>query len=170
MDDIERLRRAIAEKTATIVIGDLRAEDLGEIGWSGTPTHLRHVALQLARVPSGDVEYFVVRADGVAVAKGGVDFAKEPGAATVWQVATHPELEGLGLATRLIEHATTRARAHGLRRLRLGVEVENDRARRLYEHLGFVPIGESIDEWEAETLDGAACMYRAICVEMAKEI
>ncbi|HVV36333.1 MAG TPA: GNAT family N-acetyltransferase [Acidimicrobiales bacterium] len=170
MEDVEGLRGRIADGTATITIDELRVEDLDDIGWSGSPTRLRNVAEQLARMPSGDVEYFVLRADGTSIAKAGVDYTKERGAATIWQVATRFEFEGLGLATRLFEHAETRAQARGLSRLRLGVEVENDRARSLYEHLGFVPIGESIDEWEAETLDGAACLYRAICIEMAKDL
>ncbi len=43
-----------------------------------------------------------VLGDGHPVSKGGIDFAKETDAGAIWQLATHPRLQGLGLATALI--------------------------------------------------------------------
>lgn len=151
-------------------IAPLRREHLTEILWSGDGAHMRNVAGQLERVETGDVEYYAAFVDDAPVAKAGIDFAVEAHAATIWQVATHPDFEGRGLATALMRFAEERALARGVRRMRLGVEVENVRAQRLYEFLGYVPIGESVDEWEADAADGSACMYRAICIEMAKEL
>jgi len=56
----------------------------------------------------------------------------------------------------------------GVRRLRIGVGVENVRARRLYEHLGYEVIGESEASWLAETEDGSRFVYRTTCFEMLK--
>ena len=143
--------------------------DLEGIAWSGSRVHLENVARQLRRVESGEVEYLAVRvSDGRLVAKGGIDFAKEPGAGTIWQVATHPGLEGLGLATRLISELEANARRRGVPRTRLAVEVGNNRARRLYEHLGYEPIGESHASWEAEAPDGSRFLYAAKLTEMIK--
>ena len=111
-----------------------------------------------------------MRVNGVPLAKGGIDFAKEARAGTIWQVATHPQLEGLGLATLLIEELEKRAVRRGVCRLRLAVEIENDRARRLYEHLGYRHIGNSEASWEAEAADGSRFQYAAKLTEMLKEL
>ncbi len=58
----------------------------------------------------GHVVNLTLRADGQPVPKGGIDFAKEPGAGTIWQVATHGKLEGLGLATRNVRDGVTARR------------------------------------------------------------
>jgi ribosomal protein S18 acetylase RimI-like enzyme len=85
-------------------------------------------------------------------------------------VATHPQLEGLGLATRLMEELEKRARRRGAHRVNLGVEIGNDRARRLYEHLGYEPIGESEASWEAEAQDGSRFLYTTRLMEMTKVV
>jgi ribosomal protein S18 acetylase RimI-like enzyme len=102
------------------------------------------------------------------VAKGGIDFAKEAGAGTIWQLATHPRLEGLGLATTLIRELEVRAAQRGVTNLRLGVEPENERALRLYQHLGYRAIGESEASWEADRSDGSRFLYTTRILEMSK--
>jgi ribosomal protein S18 acetylase RimI-like enzyme len=142
--DYEALRTSVLNGTVNLDVTPLTGDQIEQVSWSGSRAHLENMVQQLRRVGSGEVEYLAVRAaEGFPVATGGIDFAKEPGAGTIWQVATHPRLEGLGLATRLMEELEARARRRGVRKVRLGVEIGNDRARRLYEHLGYEPIGES---------------------------
>lgn len=81
MVNYDELRVAIANSTAVVEIVPLELADLETIAWSGSRSHLDNVATQLQRVDTGEVEYLVIRADGHPVSKGGVDFAKEPGAA-----------------------------------------------------------------------------------------
>ena len=164
------LREAISNGDAVITVSSLEPAAVDEIAWSGSRTHLENVRQQLARVPAGDVVYLGVRADGHAVSKGGVDFSKEPGAGTIFQVATHPRLEGLGLASLLIATLEHHSIEHGRRRLRLGVEREEHRTRRLYEHLGYRRIGESEASWEAERPDGTRYLYTTTLLEMEKPI
>jgi ribosomal protein S18 acetylase RimI-like enzyme len=166
--DYEALRAAIARRAARVEGRALEPSDLDTIAWSGSPSHLDNVAIQLQRVDTGEVVYLVLRAVGHPVSKGGIDFAKEPGAGTVYQLATHALLEGLGLATRLIQELESRAVERGVRQFRLGVELDNVRARQLYEHLGYREIGESEAAWEAETEDGSRYLYKTAITEMAK--
>jgi hypothetical protein len=63
-----------------------------------------------------------------------------------------------------------RALRRGVRRLRLGVEIHHTRARRLYEHLGAGPIGESEASWEVGAEDGSRFRYRTKPTEMLKEL
>ena len=83
-------------------------------------------------------------------------------------LATHPRLEGLGLATMLIGQLELRAAQRGISTLRLGVEPDNHRALRLYEHLGYLKISESVASWEAERADGSRFLYETTTVEMSK--
>jgi len=166
--DYDVLRDMIVSGEAVGVVSPLRVDDINEVAWSGSPTHLDSIASQLQRVATGEVVYYVVYADGHGVCKGGIDFAKEPGAGTIWQIATHPQLEGLGLATLLIDALEQQARHRGVHQLRLGVELDNTRARRLYEHLGFHVIGESATSWLADADDGTQFLYTTTIAEMKK--
>jgi ribosomal protein S18 acetylase RimI-like enzyme len=168
--DYDALRGAIESGSARIEVMQLVPTDIELIAWSGSTAHVENVAQQLQRVDTGEVEYLVVQADGHPVCKGGIDFAKEPGAGTVWQIATHPQVEGVGLATLLIRELEARAIQRGVRRLRLGVELDNARGRRLYEHLGYAPIGESEASWEAQAEDGSRFVYTTKLTEMLKVV
>jgi ribosomal protein S18 acetylase RimI-like enzyme len=168
--DHDALRTAIVSGAAHIEVTPLEPGDIEDIAWSGSRTHLENVALQLERVASGDVDYMAVRANGYAVSKGGIDFAEEAGAGTIWQLATHAHLEGLGLATRLIDELESRARERGVTRLRLAVGLDNERARRLYEYLGYRAIGESEVSWESEAADGSRFLYTTKVTQMLKVV
>lgn len=162
------LRRSLAAGTADVSIEPLDLGGLADIAWSGSGTHLEDVADQLRRADRDEVVYLVVRADGHAVAKGGIDFARDAGTGNIWQLVTHPDLEGLGLATRLVEALERRGRERGVHRFRMGVEPDNHRARRLYEHLGYRVIGESTASWDAETADGVRYRRTTTLVELEK--
>lgn len=88
--DVHVLRASIRSGTARLDVTALLPEEIESIGWSGTRMHLDNVHAQLQRVTAGEVEYLTLRAHGLPVAKGGIDFAKEPGAGVIWQLATHP--------------------------------------------------------------------------------
>lgn len=105
------------------MVDNLRHSDLAELDWAGGLLHVSHVRDALSRVPSGEVEYLVVRApSGEPVAKAGIDYAKRDDAGVLWQLATYPRLQSLGLGTRLVGEATHRIRARGRRWVVLAVE------------------------------------------------
>lgn len=61
----------------------------------------------------------------------------EAGEFYIFTLAVRPEFQGRGIGTRLLHHAETRARRAGLAVCSLGVEADNDGARRLYERVGY---------------------------------
>lgn len=67
----------------------------------------------------------------------------EPGDWYLQSIAVDADMRGTGVGTALFADAVARARAAGARRMVLDVRVGNDRAKRLYEHLGMVVIGRS---------------------------
>jgi ribosomal protein S18 acetylase RimI-like enzyme len=69
-----------------------------------------------------------------------------------------PACWGRGFGTRVYEALESRARDAGYRALVLNTGADNDRARGLYESLGFEPVSETTVEFEDVSLDLA--LYR----------
>ena len=164
------LRAAIAADPGAGDVVELTAGELGLIAWSGTRAHVENVAQQLIRAEAGEVDYRAIRVEGQLVTKGAIDYEEHPGAGAIFQVATRPDLEGLGLATRLIGALEACAVHRGLHVVQLGVEPDNERARRLYESLGYRAVGTSQASWEQELVDGTRRLYTTTLIEMTKEI
>jgi GNAT superfamily N-acetyltransferase len=156
---------------AALLVDDLVEADLDSLHWSGGVPHVASMRDQLVRMADGDVEYLVARApDGTPVAKAGIDFGAQPGAGTIWQVAVHERLQGRGLGTRLIELAEARIRARRLVRAALSVEVDNPRARALYERLGYVPEGERETGWLAADPDGVVGWHSTTVTDLYRPL
>jgi ribosomal protein S18 acetylase RimI-like enzyme len=154
-----------------VTVGDLRRDELEAIAWSGSPSHLRNVAGQLDRRDAGLVDYLVVRdASGRPLSKGAVQYDGIPGAGEIMQLATRPDLQGRGYASLLIAEAERRIRGRGLRRAVLSVEPGNERAERLYAHLGYQTSGARDLSWEREDEDGALELYRTRVVDLVKDL
>lgn len=149
-----------AGKLDELVIDDLEMQDLKRISWSGSPAHLRSVAVALARVAGGEVEYLAVRAPGgEPVAKGGIDYIANENGGTFWQLATATRLQGVGLGTRLILEGERRIRRRGLDWAMIAVEDNNPRARALYERLGYKPWRRERAWWQEEDEHGHLHRY-----------
>ena len=73
--------RSSGEHATAFVVEDMTMDDLEAISWSGSPSHIRSVAMQLERRDRGEVDYLVVRGpDGAPVCKGSIDWQAEDGA------------------------------------------------------------------------------------------
>jgi ribosomal protein S18 acetylase RimI-like enzyme len=175
-DGYAAIRGAVDVETVTkvvipLTIRDLTPEDLPSCAWSGSATHLASIAGALERARRGEVDYLAVcPPSGLPVALGGIDYAKTPGAGTLWQLAVHGALRSCGIGTLLIHNAEQRIRARGLRRAELGVEERNPRARALYERLGYVAYGREPASWDEEAPDGTITRYQTMCTLMRKEL
>ena len=169
---IEGLRAMIRGGGARqLAVGDLRADEVAELGWSGGPAHLRSVAAALQRAAQGLEDYLVVRAPGgEPVAKMRIDYASEACTGVFSQLATMGPLQGLGIATMLIGAGEQRVRARGLGFLALGVEDNNPRARRLYQRLGYQPAGRQQASWETEDDTGALQVYETTLTILRKRL
>jgi ribosomal protein S18 acetylase RimI-like enzyme len=65
----------------------------------------------------------------------------EENASIVHRLMVRPEFQGQGLARRMIEHVEEKARRLGYTSIRLDAYTENHVALRLYEKLGYSPVG-----------------------------
>ena len=154
-----------------LTVRDLTAEDLPSCRWSGSGAHLASIGRALERAKLGQVEYLAAcPPSGLPVALGGIDYAKTPGAGTIWQLTVHGALQSCGIGTLLINAAEQRVRTRGLHRVELGVEDGNPRARALYERLGYRAYGREPDSWDEESPDGAIARYHTMVTLMRKEL
>lgn len=154
-----------------LAITDLVEADLALIGWSGSPLHVRHVAEELERVAHGEADYLAARApDGAPIAKCGIDLVAVSGAGTIQQLATRPDLRGLGIGTRLIAAAEARIRDRGLMVAMIAVDGDNPRTRTLYERLGYVACGERSASWESQRDDGSTFVYETLLTDLQKPL
>lgn len=154
-----------------VLIDDLQESDLAEISWAGTKVHLLHVAAELKRVLAGEAEYIAVRnLAGRALAIGLIDHVRFEDASEIGQLSTDPVLQRQGLGSILIEAAEFRIRGRGHQWSILGVEVENVRARKLYERLGYSFYAEETDSWTAEDQDGNEYLHTADTILLRKSV
>lgn len=87
------------EVVVPLTVRNLTAEDLPSCAWSGSATHIASVAGALVRARGGEVDYLAVcPPSGLPVAVGGVDYAKTPGAGTLWQLAVQGRCSRAGSA------------------------------------------------------------------------
>lgn len=154
-----------------LTIRDLTHEDLPSCAWSGSAAHLAAVARELDRARLGEVDYLAAcPPSGLPVAIGGIDYARIPGAGTIWQLSVHGALQSCGIGTLLIQAAEQRIRARGRHRAELGVEDSNPRARALYDRLGYRAYGHEPDSWDEEAADGTIVRYHTTITLMRKEL
>jgi ribosomal protein S18 acetylase RimI-like enzyme len=154
-----------------LTIRDLTPADLPLCAWSGSATRLVSVAAALDRVERGEVDYLCVCVpSGMPVGLGGIDYARSPGAGTLWQLKVHEPLRSRGIGTLLIGAAEQRIRARGLDRAELAVEESNPRARALYERLGYVEFDQETQLWAEQAEDGSFVRHESRCALMRKEL
>jgi ribosomal protein S18 acetylase RimI-like enzyme len=168
----ENVRRFIETNgVESLTVDDLTLDDLPNVGWAGSRSHLRYVERALERAAAGEVDYLAVRAPtGEPISIGGVNYAAHEGAGTLWQLATKDSLRSLGLGTRLIAEAEKRIKKRGLRRAMMGVEDDNARARQLYERLGYRVSGHEEDTWKVEDAHGNEVIHKAQITLLNKEL
>src|SRR5262249_7215288 len=82
----------------------------------------------------------------------------------------HPRAAGLGIGTHLISAAENRIRQRGLAVAQLDVEVDNPRARTLYERLGYREAGRRSGSWAAEDADGTTSLYETEVATLRKDL
>jgi len=154
-----------------LAVRDLEPGDLPSCAWAGTATHLAAMAQAFERTRLGEVDYLTAcPPPGLPVGLGAIDYAKTPGAGTIWMLEVHPALQSCGIGTILIQAAEQRICARRLYRAELGVEDSNPRARALYERLGYAAYGSELDSWDQEAADGTVTRYETMLTLMRKEL
>ncbi len=167
--DLELL---LSEKSASVLaVNDLTAEDLSELIWAGGAAHLRSIQTKLLAVGRGEADYLAVRApDGSALAVGLIDYLFAEDAAEIGQLSVQPQLQGMGLGTHLIAAAEKRIYSRGKRWAVMGVEIDHERARKLYERLGYSLFARKPDSWYEDDGQGGVRLYETEVLLLRKPL
>jgi hypothetical protein len=105
----------VTEVAIPLLVRDLIPEDLPSCAWSGSALHLATVAGELERARLGEVDYLAAcPPSGLPVAVGGIDYAENPGAGTLYQLSVH-QLQSCGIGTIFIHAAEQRILARAQR-------------------------------------------------------
>jgi putative acetyltransferase len=111
------------------------------------PATSRH-GFSVERLVAENVDFFVLRTDGMPAGCGGILFVDgEYG--EIKRMYVRPELRGLGLGRRILEHLTRHAMSRGITLLRLETGIHQREAIALYERQGFhriPPFGPYTDD------------------------
>lgn len=90
-----------------------------------------------AATAGGRLTYFLGLLESQAIAYAADGPGDQPGEWKLHQLYVDPEWQGVGIGRKLIQVIEHRARKHGAKALMLTVNKGNERARRLYEKVGF---------------------------------
>lgn len=156
-----------------MTVDHLTKDDLSEISWSGSPTHLQYVAKELDRVVKGETDYLAVKDDeGRIRCVGLIEHVRRAGmgGSEIGQLATHPDFRSMGYGSRLIEAAEELIRRRGRQWSVLGVEEENVRALKLYERLGYQAYGKEEASWTQEDGQGNTYVHTAREILLRKRV
>jgi putative acetyltransferase len=82
--------------------------------------------------------YFIIEHDGSVLGGAGIaPLPGEPGTCELVKMYFRPQIRGLGVGKRLLQHCLDEARKLGYKQIYLETVVQMRAARGLYEHLGF---------------------------------
>ena len=97
------------------------------------------------RAMHDQTRFIMVERNGLPV---GYGFGHAFGAqAHITRLAVHPEQQGQGLGTRLLEALILHFRAQGAETITLNTQTDNEDALRLYRHFGFTSAGDVVTVW-----------------------
>jgi len=99
------------------------------------------------RHKAGEIVYLVAHIRGRPVGHLGVDLVRVRDAAHLWQFGVLPALQSHGIGSAMVAYAERAAVEHGFGIAEIGAEIDNPRARALYERLGYTLIDERDGEW-----------------------
>lgn len=112
----------------------------------------------------------VAEVDGLPVARVGLSFTNAAeDVAVLWAAHVEPEWQSQGIGTALMAHLEQVARDRGFSIIELLVAKDNDRARALYDRLGYELCGEAVNRW-VEQDEHRAETFEEICWRMRKPL
>ncbi|MGA1875833.1 MAG: GNAT family N-acetyltransferase [bacterium] len=131
--------------------------DLRNLEWFGLFTPHREILRSVFnRHLRGENVMLIADVNNFPIGQVWIDLKKKQRESTgvLWALRVLPWLQKLGIGTRLVMTAEELLRHKGFTWSEMGVEIKNQRARRLYERLGYSPIGRVLEEYSFKTPDG----------------
>jgi ribosomal protein S18 acetylase RimI-like enzyme len=143
--------------TIEVDIRQCQPADLRKLEWFGMFTDYREIIEEaFERQENGEIVMLVAAINHFPVGQLWIDLVKQSEKCTgvLWSFRVLPPFQGLGLGSRLLVSAEKVLKEKGFRIAEIGVEKDNERARRLYERKGYRVVKENVEEWDYFTPNG----------------
>jgi GNAT superfamily N-acetyltransferase len=124
-------------------------DDLPALEWMGLYTLQREIIRSAFEAQQrGEALMLLAISGGFPVGQVWLDFTRGGGVKRplLWAMRVFPPLQGRGLGSGLMRRAEALAASRGAEEIELGVERDNEDARRFYERFGYHSVGSSVDE------------------------
>jgi ribosomal protein S18 acetylase RimI-like enzyme len=159
--------------TMSITIRACVSEDLPNMEWFGLFTPHREIILSAyERHLRKENLMLVADANGFPIGQVWVDLEKKKAdsAGLIWALRVIPWLQSLGIGTRLIQAGEQALRRRGYHYAMIGVEIQNEDARRLYERLGYQILTREQEDYSYMTPEGVPVSFPVEQWLLRKEI
>ena len=156
-----------------ITIRMCERNDLRNLEWFGLFTPHREILRSVFnRHLRGDNVMLIADVNTFPIGQVWIDLKKKRMESTgvLWALRVLPWLQKLGIGTRLIIAAEELLRHQGFTYSEIGVEIKNPRAKKLYERLGYSPIGRVVEEYSFKTPDGVTMHVQVDQFLMRKQL
>ena len=167
------------EVNLELTIRPARAADVENLAWYGSQSwRLDGLRRIYTRQQQGEVVLLVAvtpdpEPDGFPAGQLAIDLRAERdrGVVVLWSLGVIPHLQGLGIGRRLMTEAEQVARDGGFTIAELAVNKANDRARGLYDRLGYEVRGERVEGyWRPDNSGTAEIWEQEDCWVMVKTL
>lgn len=148
--------------TLDVVVRTCEERDLTPLEWFGSFTaHRAFIRAQFERHLRGGNIMLVADRMGYPVGQIWIDLEKHvvERVALLWALRVIAPLQNVGIGRHLILAAEAVARAAGFRIAEMGVEKDNERARHLYERLGYAYVRDEVSEEPYVSPNGIASRH-----------
>ena len=162
-----------------MLIRECTADDVGPLEELSPSGLNREHARRLERHLACEETYLVAWCDGALAGHGALLWqgctdaevrAAFPNCPEIYGLGVRSELRGRGIGTALVRAAEDRTWRRGLRRIGISVDVDNERAGRLYERLGYVAMMRYLGAWGYLDDDGTKHVAVNPAIFMVKDI
>ncbi len=139
------------------VIRPCRQKDLPDLEWFGLLSDYREL-IQRAyrRQEKGEVVVLVAAVNAFPAGQVCIDLVKKAneGIGVIWAIRVIPPLQRTGIGTRLLDRAEKILSGRGFQWAEIGVDKDNEDAKRLYERIGYQVVDEDRETWSYTTPEG----------------
>ena len=155
-------------------IRPLQQGDVRHLEWHGGADLRSFYEWQWDRHREGESEVLVAIFNGLPVGQVALHWdgkPAHPGVPDIQSLRVMPLFRGLGLGSKLIEACEMEASRRTCGKIGLAVGLDNPKARKLYERLGYIADGPTyIDRWDYVNAQGEMVVVEEHVVDLIKDL
>ncbi len=145
-------------------------EDLPLLAWTGEKRHQEYLREWMEKTKTGEIVMLGIYDGDEIIGIGHIDFTVVDDAGTLSALNVREDKRSQGLGSLFVDAFEKEVHRRGLNAIELRVETNNDRARKLYEKLGYEQCGTGVESWEQYDDEGNREIYSTDVIIMRKNL